>query len=189
MAIRAIKYMIKDKNYADRIYDNNYRGDFVSQVKKKRRSSRRKSTSEVKNASINLMELTEAKVSVCPKFIMRLEADYVDVSFYADQSVQRNLPLTLGIGSPQIDRNSIGDLKIAKTERTEFARSYVESIKRVCETIDLPEENFVMDPWPSHVYFEDVNSQSQFELVELVMNEVEKGGTFKRNAVRSVLTS
>jgi hypothetical protein len=113
----------------------------------------------------------------------------VDVSFYADQSVQRNLPLTLGIGSPQIDRNSIGDLKIAKIERTEFARSYVESIKRVCETIDLPEENFVMDPWPSHVYFEDVNSQSQFELVELVMNEVEKGGTFKRNAVRSVLTS
>jgi hypothetical protein len=129
-----------------------------------------------------LLELTEAKVSVCPRFIMRLEADKVDVSFYADQSIQRNLPLTAGIGSPQIDRNSIGDLQAAKAEITDYARSCVESIKRVCESIDLPEDNFVMDPWPSHIYFEDVNSESQFELVELVLNEVEKGGTFQPNA-------
>ena len=183
MAIRAIQYMIKDKSYADRVYDNNYRGDFVSQVTKKRRGSRRRPVREEKNGGIDLMELTEAKVSVCPKFIMRLEADKVDVSFYADQSIQRNLPLTAGIGSPQIDRNSIGDLQAAKMELTELARSYVESIKRVCETIDLPEDNFVMDPWPSHVYFEDVNAQSQFELVELILNEVRKGGTFRPDAI------
>ncbi len=110
---------------------------------------------------------------------MRLEADKVDVSFYADQSIQRNLPLTAGIGSPQIDRNSIGDLETAKLEITEYAQSCVESIKRVCETIELPEDNFVMDPWPSHVYFEDVNSESQFDLVELILNEVKKGGVFQ----------
>jgi hypothetical protein len=179
MSIRAIQYMIKDKPYADRVYDNNYRGDYVSQVKKKARVSRRRPAREEKKGGIGLLELTEAKVSVCPGFIMRLEADKVNVSFYADQSIQRNLPLTAGIGSPQIDRNSIGDLEATKAEITDFARSYVESIKRVCETIDLPEDNFVMDPWPSHVYFEDVNSQSQFELVELVLNEVKKGGTFQ----------
>jgi len=178
MSIRAIQYMIKDKPYADRVYDNNYRGDYVSQVIKKARVSRRRSTRKEKNGSIGLLELTEAKVSVCPGFIMRLEADKVDVSFYADQSIQRNLPLTAGIGSPQIDRNSIGELESVKAEITDYARSCVESIKRVCKTIDLPEDNFVMDPWPSHVYFEDVNSQSQFELVELVLNEVKKGGTF-----------
>jgi len=183
MAIRAIQYMIKDKAYADRVYDNNYRGDFVSQVKKKRRGSRRRPAREEKSGGVGLMELTEAKVSVCPKFIMRLDADNVDISFYADQSIQRNIPLTVGIGSPQIDRNSVGNLQAAKMEMTEFARSYVESIKRVCETIDLPEDNFVMDPWPSHVYFEDVNAQSQFELVELILNEVRKGGTFKPNAI------
>ncbi len=182
MSIRAIQYMIKDKLYADRIYDNNYRGDYVSKVTKKARVSRRRPARGEKKSGIGLMELTEAKVSVCPRFIMRLEADKVDVSFYADQSIQRNLPLTAGIGSPQIDRNSIGDLETAKLEITEYARSSVESIKRVCEAIELPEHNFVMDPWPSHVYFEDVNSQSQFELVELILNEVKNGGTFQPNA-------
>jgi len=182
MSIRAIQYMIKDKPYADRVYDNNYRGDYVSQVTKKARSSRRRPARKERNGGIGLLELTESKVSVCPGFIMRLEADKVDFSFYADQSIQRNLPLTAGIGSAQIDRNSIGDLEATKVEIADYARSCVESIKRVCETIDLPEDNFVMDPWPSHVYFEDVNSQSQCELVELVLNEVKKGGNFQPNA-------
>jgi hypothetical protein len=190
MSIRAIQYMIKDKLYADRIYDNNYRGDYVSKVTKKARVSRRRPARGEKKSGIGLMELTEAKVSVCPRFIMRLEADKVDVSFYADQSIQRNLPLTAGIGSPQIDRNSIGDLETAKLEITEYARSSVESIKRVCEAIELPEHNFVMDPWPSHVYFEDVNSQSQFELVELILDEVKNGGIFQPKAQQAqVLTS
>jgi len=182
MSIRSIQYMIKDKPYANRVFDNNYRGDYVSKVAKKARVSRRKSTRGEKKDGIGLLELTEAKVSVCPRFIMRLEADKVDMSFYADQSIQRNLPLTVGIGSPQIDRNCIGDLEIAKLEITEYARSGVESVKRVCETIELPEDNFVMDPWPSHIYFEDINSQSQFELVEQVLEEVKKGGIFQPNA-------
>ncbi len=184
LSIRSIQRMIKDKPYADRVYDNNYRGDFVTQAIRKARGSRRRSSRTEPTGGIDLMELTEAKVSVCPKFVMRLEADKVDVSFYADQSIQRNLPLTAGIGSPQIDRNSVGNLEEAKVEIADFARSYVDSIKRVCETIDLPEDNFVMDPWPSHVYFEDVNSQSQFDLVELVLDEVKKGGTFQTKASR-----
>jgi len=183
LSIRSIQYMIKDKPYADRVYDNNYRGDYVSQVTRKARGSRRRSSRTEVTGGVDLTELTEAKVSVCPKFIMRLEADKVDVSFYADQAIQRNLPLTAGIGSPQIDRNSIGNLEDAKVEITDYARSSVESIKRVCETIDLPEDNFVMEPWPSHIYFEDVNAQSQFKLVELVLNEVKRGGTFQPKAL------
>ena len=179
LSIRAIQYMVSNKPYAERVYDNNYRGDFVSQVKKKARDSRRKLSGRKATGGVGLLEWTEAKVSVCPKFIMRLEADKVDVSFYAGQSIQRNIPLTAGIGSVQIDRNSISDLEAAKVEIVDAARSYVESIKRVCETIDLPEDNFVMDPWPSHVYFEDVNGQSQFELVELVLREVRKGCPFQ----------
>ncbi len=178
MSIRAIRYMIKDKPYADRVFDNNYRGDNVSQVEKKARRSRRRAARPETENGVNLLELTEAKVSVCPRFIMRLEADKVDVSFYVDQAIARNMPLTSGIGSPQIDRNSIGDLEATKAAITEYARVNVEAIKRVCETIDLPQDNFVMDPWPSHIYFEDVNSESQFELVELILNEVHKGGAF-----------
>ncbi|MCP3687216.1 MAG: hypothetical protein GY784_02275, partial [Gammaproteobacteria bacterium] len=159
MAIRSIQRMLKDNPYADRVYDNNYRGDFVAQVERKVRGSRRRPSQTAPTASsVDLQTLTDAKVSVCPKFIMRLEADKIPVSFYAEQSIQRNLPLTAGIGSPQIDRNSIANLEATKVEITDFARGYVDSIKRVCETIDLPEDNFNMEPWPSHVYFEDVNA-------------------------------
>ena len=118
MSIRAIQQMIKDKPYADRVFDNNYRGDYVCQVTKKTRRSRRKMANAASEKSISLQELTEAKVSICPRFIMRLEADKIDVSFYADQAIKRDMPLTSGIGSPQIDRNSIGDLKASKVNIT-----------------------------------------------------------------------
>ncbi len=172
MSIRSIRHMLRDKPYVERVFDNNYRGDFVAEVKKKVRSSRRKPVETVDVTKVGLLELTDAKVSVNPVFIMRLEADKVDISFYEEQAIQRNLPLTSGIGSPQIDRNSIEDLDATKAAFTDEARSFVQAIKRVCETIDLPEDNHVGAPWPSHLYFEDVNGQSQFELVEIILNEV-----------------
>jgi len=182
MSIRSIRHMLRDKPYADRVFDNNYRGDFVAEVKKKIRASRRRPAEGTSADRGSLLELTEAKVSVNPVFIMRLEADKVDISFYEEQAIARNLSLTSGIGSPQIDRNSIGDLDAAKAEIGEVARSFVEAIKRVCETIDLPEDNHVGAPWPSHVYFEDINGQSQFELVEIILNEVYKCAPIKRRA-------
>jgi hypothetical protein len=182
MSIRSIRHMLRDKPYADRVFDNNYRGDFVAEVKKKGRASRRRSAERTSADRGSLLELTEEKVSVNPVFIMRLEADKVDISFYEKQAIARNLPLTSGIGSPQIDRNSIGDLDAAKAEIGEVARSFVEAIKRVCETIDLPEDNHVGAPWPSHVYFEDVNAQSQFELVEIILNEIYKCAPIERRA-------
>ena len=182
MSIRSIRHMLRDKPYADRVFDNNYRGDFVAEVKKRVRTSRRK-TPESANANRgSLLELTDAKVSVNPVFIMRLEADRVNISFYEEQAIQRNLPLTSGIGSPQIDRNSIEDLDAAKAGFAEETRSFVDAIRRVCEAIDLPEDNHVGAPWPSHVYFEDVNGQSQFELVEIILNEIKKCAPFERRA-------
>jgi len=181
MSIRSIRHMLRDKPYADRVFDNNYRGDFVAEVKKKVRASRRKVAKTADVAKVGLQELTKAKVSVNPVFIMRLEADKVDISFYEEQAIQRNLPLTSGIGSPQIDRNSIEDLDATKAAFTKEARSFVHAIKRVCENIDLPEDNHVRAPWPSHVYFEDVNGESQFELVEIILNEVYKCEPIKRN--------
>ena len=174
MSIRSIRHMLRDKPYAERVFDNNYRGDFVTEAKRKTRSSRRKVAEGTNVERGNLLELTEAKVSVNPVFIMRLEADKVDISFYEQQAIERNLPLTFGIGSPQIDRNSIENLDATKLEIAEEARSFVDAIKRVCETIDLPEDNHVGAPWPSHIYFEDINGESQFELVEIIMDEVYK---------------
>jgi hypothetical protein len=174
MSIRSIRHMLRDKPYVDRVFDNNYRGDFVAEVKKKGRSSRRKTSEVVAPDRSKLLELTEAKVNVNPVFIMRLEADKLDISFYEDQAIARNMPLTSGIGSPQIDRNSIANLEATKLEIREEAQSFVEAIKHVCESVDLPLDNHVGAPWPSHVYFEDVNGQSQFELVEIILDEVYK---------------
>ena len=183
MSIRSIRHMLRDKPYAERVFDNNYRGDFVTEAKRKTRSSRRKVAEGVNVERGNLLELTEAKVSVNPVFIMRLEADKVDISFYEQQAIERNLPLTFGIGSPQIDRNSIENLDATKLEIAEEARSFVDAIKRVCETIDLPEDNHVGAPWPSHIYFEDINGESQFELVEIIMDEVYKCAPIERRVL------
>jgi len=172
MSIRAIRHLLRDKPYAARVYDNNYRGDFVAEVKRKSRRSRRGSSGDGPAERGGLLDLTEAKVAVNPVFIMRLEADKVDVSFYAEQAIARNLPLTCGIGSPEIDRNSIEDLEAEKLRIAQEAHAFVEAIRRVCENIDLPADNHVRAPWPSHIYFEDVNGQSQFELVEIILREV-----------------
>mgnify|MGYP001160269987 FL=1 len=180
MSIRSIQQMERGRPWGSRVFDCNYHGDYVSQVKKKTRGSRRKALSDAPPSGVDLLELTELKVSVCKGFVMRLEADKVDATFYQDQSIKRNIPLTTGIGSCEIDRNSIDDLDQAKIDLTDAAKSYVNSIKTVCETIDLPTNNFVNEPWPSHVYFEDVNGETQFELVELILNEAYKDPSFKR---------
>jgi len=186
MSIRSIRHMLRDKPYADRVFDNNYRGDFVAEVKAKGRAGRRRGGGSDTADRGNLIELTDAKVGVNPVFIMRLEADKVDISFYEEQAIKRNLPLTSGIGSPQIDRNSIEDLDTALGEIRDQTRAHVAAIKRVCETIDLPEDNHVGKPWPSHIYFEDINGQSSFEMVEVILEEVRNGGTFERSKYQMV---
>ena len=172
MSIRSIRQMLRDKSYANRVFDNNFRGDIVTEAEKKSRRSKRRNKEAVGNHSDRLMELTNAKVSVNPIFMMRLEADKIDISFYEKQAIARNLPLTSGIGSPQIDKNSIKDIEIAKKNIREDARSFIRSISRVCQTVDLPDDNHVGASWPSHIYFEDINGESHFDLVEIVLEEV-----------------
>ena len=192
MSIRSIRHMLRNKPYANRVFDNNYRGDFVAEVQRKNRGARRRgavSAGEATTDRAKLLELTEAKVSVNPLFIMRLESDKVDVSFYESQAIARNMPLTVGIGSPEIDRNSIEDLDATKEETAAKARASVAAIKRVCESVDLPDDNHVGQSWPSHIYFEDVNGQSQFELVELILKEVHECPPIERGTPIQIIPS
>lgn len=182
ISIRAIKHMLRNKPYADRVFCNNYRGDFTSEVKKKARKSRRKTPEGANSERGSLEELTDAKVSVNHYFIMRLDADKVDVSFYQDQAIKRNMALTSGIGSPQIDKNSIENMDAAKSELAEIAKYHVDAIRRVCNATDLSENTYVASPWPSHLYFEDINSQSSFELIEVILHEVINSDPFERSS-------
>ncbi|MCZ6578179.1 MAG: hypothetical protein O6927_02370 [Gammaproteobacteria bacterium] len=180
MAIRSISHMIDGQPWADRVFDANYRGDYVTQARKKNRgATRRRSSGAATTGGIDLSQLTELKHSVCPDFIIRLEADKVPLSFYEEQAIKRGVPLTTGIGASQIDRNSIPDLDIAKQEIHETADQFVSAIKQVCETIDLPEDNNILKPWPSHVYFEDISNQSQFDMIEIIIQTVRDNGQFK----------
>jgi hypothetical protein len=172
MSIRSIQRMDSGNLWDGRVFDCNYRGDYVANVQSKNRRSRRSSKNIGSTTKVDLNELTDIKFSVCQKFMMRLEADKVDVSFYRDQSLQRNIPLTAGIGSTEVDRNSIENLDMAKQQLGAAANDFVKAIKEVCEKIDLPSNNFVNEPWPSHLYFEDLNGESEFSLVELILKQV-----------------
>jgi len=180
MAIRSIKHMVDGKPWADRVFDANYRGDYVTQARKKSRgATRRRSSGAATTGGIDLSHLTDLKHSVCRDFIIRLEADKVPLSFYEEQAIKRGVPLTTGIGASQIDRNSIPDLDIAKQEIHETADQFVSAIKQVSENINLPEDNNVLEPWPSHVYFEDISNQSQFDMIEIIIQSVRDNGAFK----------
>ena len=180
MAIRSIIHMIDGKPWADRVFDANYRGDYVTQARKKSRgATRRRSSGAATTGGIDLSHLTDLKHSVCRDFIIRLEADKVPLSFYEEQAIKRGVPLTTGIGASQIDRNSIPDLDIAKQEIHETADQFVSAIKQVSENINLPEDNNVLEPWPSHVYFEDISNQSQFDMIEIIIQSVRDNGAFK----------
>ena len=180
MAIRSIIHMIDGKPWADRVFDANYRSDYVTQARKKSRgATRRRSSGAAATGGIDLSHLTDLKHSVCRDFIIRLEADKVPLSFYEEQAIKRGVPLTTGIGASQIDRNSIPDLDIAKQEIHETADQFVSAIKQVSENINLPEDNNVLEPWPSHVYFEDISNQSQFDMIEIIIQSVRDNGAFK----------
>ncbi len=178
MAIRSIQHMVEGRPWAARVFDCNYRGDYVTQaVRKNRRSRRQARNMETETSTgVDLVQLTDLKSSVCIDFIMRLEADKVPVSFYEEQAIARGIPLTTGIGSSQIDRNSIVDLITAKQEIRKTTGEYVAAVKNVCETIDQPIGGKLHEPWPSHVYFEDISSQSQFDMIEVIIKTVRDNG-------------
>lgn len=176
LAIRSIQRLVENKPWADRVFDCNYRGDYVTQAKQKNRGSRRQKSSAGAPSTMDLLQLTDLKYDVCRGFIMRLEADKVPVSFYEEQAILRNVPLTTGIGSPQIDRNSIANLETAKQEILEISRDLVTAVKNVCDSIDLTVDKYVRQPWPSHIYFEDINAESQFDLIEIIVQTVKDYG-------------
>ena len=179
MAIRSSQRLKAANPWGDRVYDANYRGDYVtcaekSAQKRSRRRSKRVATAE----TMSLEALFEAKDSVCPDFVIRLADDRVPVDFYETQAINTRKPLFIGIGATQIDRNSIADLALKKQEIETCSRNYVESIKRVA--IEIAEQGYEIrqPPWPGNVYFEDISAESSFELIQIIIGTVRSHGRF-----------
>ena len=179
MAIRSSLRLKNAHPWGDRVYDANYRGDYVTCAERPVKSrSRRSSKRTATSAGMSLQALFEAKDSVCPDYVIRLADDRVPVDFYETQAINTRKPLFIGIGATQIDRNSIADLELHKRETETLTRDYVESIKRVAIEIAQKGHESRLPSWPGTIYFEDISAESNFELVQIIIATVLNHGGF-----------
>ena len=177
ISIRAIQYLAKGEPWGHRVYDANYRGDYVTQSRpKNRRNARGGAVPPPPVEPVTLDQLTEAKHAVCRDYVQRLHDDFVPVDYYRDKAIQWNVPLFAGVGSSQIDRNSVTDLGSAKDALRAVAAGDVEAVKVVAETIQGQGYDNRQPPWPGTIYFEDVSSESSLELMEVIIEEALAGG-------------
>ena len=177
VAIRATQQLIAANPWGKRVYDANYRGDYVTQTNKRdSSSSRRRKPGKSDAEQVSLVELFELKNSICPDYVIRLAEDRTPVSFYVEQAVKSNIPLFIGIGATQIDRNSIADLEIAKRDIAAITSEYTEAIKMVARSIANNGYELRTPPWPGTIYFEDISAESSFELIEIILDTALKQG-------------
>ncbi len=183
IAIRASK-RLRDRNpWGDRVYSANYRGDYVTRaVKATGRGSRRRKKQNIDITEMSLEDLSQVKYSVCADFVIRLAEDRIPLDFYEQQAIKHNIPLFLGIGATQIDRNSIADLNTARIETENFTRDYVETIKRVANQVISDGYESRNPPWPGAIYFEDISAESSFELIKTIL-----ATTFEHGKLSSVV--
>jgi hypothetical protein len=116
------------------------------------------------------------KNSVCPDYVIRLAEDRTPADFYVEQAIKSNIPLFMGIGATQIDRNSIADLEIAKQDIRTMSHEYLEAIKTVAKSIASNGYDSRVPPWPGTIYFEDISAESSFDLIEIIVDTTLKHG-------------
>ena len=178
-AIRSILRLKNENSWGSRVYDANYRGDYVTQAIKTSRSSRRRITTQKgPSKELSFSELFAVKQDVCTDYVMRLHDDRMPLKLYQEQAIKRNVPIFIGIGASQIDCNSITDISAAKEEIKQLSLEYVESIKKVAQVINKNGYKLRKPPWPGTVYFEDVSANSSMEIIETIVGTVLKKGNY-----------
>jgi hypothetical protein len=121
-----------------------------------------------------LTELIEFKLSICPEFIIKLEADEVPVSFYVERAIQHSKPLYLGIGATRIDRNSMVDREVARRNLEDTVAEYARAIKTVSAALAHSGQPRSTLAWPGDIYIEDINAESDLEFVQTIVETVSK---------------
>ncbi len=178
LAIRSTQRLIAANSWGKRVYDANYRGDYVTQANRNSASSsRRRKPRENNVEQLSLIELFELKNSVCTDYVIRLAEDRTPISFYVEQATRCNIPLFMGIGALQVDRNSIADQDEAKQQIEMITIEYVEAIKTVAHSILKNGYESRDPPWPGAVYFEDISAESDFGLIEVILETALRNGS------------
>ena len=179
--------MIQEFPWGNRVFVANYRGDMTTKTSREedRRRARRHNrrgqqtdpeTSNTHSSTEALNELIDFKLSLCPEFIIKLDADQSPLSIYIEQAIRREKPLYLGIGATRIDRNSIADREAAKSELEDLATNSAKAIKTVSESLADKGQYRSNLSWPGDVYIEDVNAESDLDLVKNIIETLEKHG-------------
>ena len=190
IAARPVQRLINDFPWGNRIFVANYRGDMISKSfvddSRRREAGRRRSRElqvetkskissdkiDEKSVANEPNNMIDFKLSLCPEFIIKLDADKSPVPIYIEQSILREKPLYLGVGATRIDRNSIADSVAANQELKQQAAVNAQAIKTVSKSLALkgnPRSNL---SWPGDVYIEDINAESNLSLVKTIVNEV-----------------
>ena len=164
VAALPVLYLINNYPWGNRIFVANYRGDAYPKT----------NNNYINNNDIIpdlLADIIDFKLSVCPEFVIKLEADKEPLSFYIQQAIKRNKPLHLGIGAIQIDRNNNLNQEDAKKQLITLVKSYTTAIKNVSKQINL---NKTKDEHTEYgdIYIEDINAESDFTLVNTIVESV-----------------
>ena len=176
IAIRSIQRLVAENPWGARVYIANYRGDYVTQAKQRVSSSRRSRPQRSDSHGVSLEELFEAKNSVCRDYVIRLADDRVSASYYVEKAIEHGVPLFMGIGATQLDRNSIADMEGAKADLRELGSEHVDAISTVARAITANGYHSKVPPWPGTLYFEDVSAESSFELIEILVDSAIRQG-------------
>ncbi len=180
VAAPPVRQLINNFPWGNHVFVSNYRGDRPTQTddggRRKAASRRGKKTNRAKSGAESPAELIDFKLSVCPEFVIKLEADTMPVSFYVNQAIQRGKALYLGIGATRIDRNSITDRKAAQRELADTAAEYAQAIKTVSAALARNGHPRSTLAWPGDIYIEDINAESDFELVKTIIETVAAHG-------------
>ncbi len=176
MAVRSSLRLVDENPWGNRVYDANLRGDYVTLAEKKSRRPKRRSAGNTNVSSMSLQDVADLKYRICSGFVIRLDDDRVPMSFYEEQAIACNIPLVAGIGASQIDRNSISDLDAKRISIKAEAEEYVAAIKKVAAAISNNDYDNKKPPWPGTVYFEDISSETNIELVEIIVRTAREEG-------------
>lgn len=189
IAAPSVHRLINDYPWGRRVFVANYRGDNPAPTAagggrrrtggRRSRRGKKEDGSEAGRApdAAALVELIDFKLSLCPEFVIRLEADQAPVSFYVEQALQRDKPLYLGIGATRIDRNSIVNHAAAERDIEAIAAERAQAIRTVAEALARNGHPRSELAWPGDIYIEDINAESDLGLVKTTIEAAATHGS------------
>ena len=164
-AVEPVRQLINQPRWGDRVFVANYRGD--SSPRSGRRGRRRGHTPS--GGGLSFDKLLEIKISCCPFFVIRLEADTASEQAYADAAISNGISLYLGIGAVRLDRNSVVDREAALRDLRDTAFERGSLIRSVRAAARKAGGAVPAWSWPGDLYIEDTNGETDLELFAAVL--------------------